>query len=206
VVLRDWRQRRGLSQEELAARAGISKSYVQGLEGGWRSRPSMSIVERLAAALNIPVTEFQNVKQPVPALSDTLRALAERCTLLETVEVPVRGTVPGEVRGQPVEYIAIPRRRIQEGMGDVYALEVTEAMPEEGIDIGDYVIVVPGAVVGENGGVFVLGMSDGLVLRRARSVGTHLHVQPEIEGRTVFPAGSIEVIGRVVLGGRWRDF
>jgi transcriptional regulator with XRE-family HTH domain len=54
--LRDWRQRRGWSQLELAGRAGISQRHLSFLELG-RAWPSRDMVVRLADALNAPLRE-----------------------------------------------------------------------------------------------------------------------------------------------------
>ncbi|HEX2209610.1 MAG TPA: helix-turn-helix transcriptional regulator [Longimicrobium sp.] len=56
-TLREHRQRAGLSQEKLAARAGIDRTYVGGAERGERNVALVNIV-RLAAALNISAAEL----------------------------------------------------------------------------------------------------------------------------------------------------
>lgn len=48
--LRLARQRVGVSQEELADRAGVDRTYVSGIERGVRN-PTIGIVARLAAEL-----------------------------------------------------------------------------------------------------------------------------------------------------------
>lgn len=52
--LKHWRQVRGLTQPELAERAGIEQSYLSKLENG-RSQASEQVRERLASALGIDV-------------------------------------------------------------------------------------------------------------------------------------------------------
>ena len=47
------RKRRGLTQEALAARAGISHQYFAALEQGKRPNPSIRTVKALAVALGI---------------------------------------------------------------------------------------------------------------------------------------------------------
>jgi transcriptional regulator with XRE-family HTH domain len=54
--LREWRQRRGLSQLELATQAGTTSRHLSFLETG-RSRPGRDIVLRLASALEVPLGE-----------------------------------------------------------------------------------------------------------------------------------------------------
>jgi transcriptional regulator with XRE-family HTH domain len=54
--LRAWRRQRGLSQLELAARAGTTPRHVSFLETG-RSRPGTEMVIRLAGELDLPSRE-----------------------------------------------------------------------------------------------------------------------------------------------------
>jgi transcriptional regulator with XRE-family HTH domain len=54
--LRWWRERRGLSQLELAGAAGTSQRHVSFLESG-RTHPSREMVLRLAAALEVPLRQ-----------------------------------------------------------------------------------------------------------------------------------------------------
>ena len=55
--LRRFRNRKGLTQEGLAALSGCGQGYISSLEGGDFS-PSMSILEKLAAALEISPAEL----------------------------------------------------------------------------------------------------------------------------------------------------
>jgi len=50
------RQQRGCTQSELAKLAGISISYLSLLERGERSDPGLSTIEKVAAALDIPLS------------------------------------------------------------------------------------------------------------------------------------------------------
>jgi transcriptional regulator with XRE-family HTH domain len=56
-TLREHRQRAGLSQEKLAAKAGIDRTYVGGAERGERNVALVNIV-RLAEALDIAPAEL----------------------------------------------------------------------------------------------------------------------------------------------------
>ncbi|MFD0271055.1 helix-turn-helix domain-containing protein [Streptomyces sp. NPDC127106] len=55
-LLRSWRERRGISQLELAGRADSSARHISFIETG-RSRPSQEMVLRLADRLDVPVRE-----------------------------------------------------------------------------------------------------------------------------------------------------
>ena len=55
--LRRLRVSRGISQEQLAVDAGIDRTYVGGIERG-KENPTVSILARLAAALEVRIPEF----------------------------------------------------------------------------------------------------------------------------------------------------
>jgi transcriptional regulator with XRE-family HTH domain len=52
--IQELRQRRGLTQEQLADKAGISRGYLARLETS-RHDPSLSTLEKLAKALGVKV-------------------------------------------------------------------------------------------------------------------------------------------------------
>ena len=64
--LRRYRIAAGLTQEELAERAGLSTRGIQDLERGARQSPRQATLRRLAAALGEPELEL-NVERPQPA-------------------------------------------------------------------------------------------------------------------------------------------
>ena len=45
----------GLSQDELAHRAGLHRTYVSGVERGVRN-PTITVLEKLAKALGVPLS------------------------------------------------------------------------------------------------------------------------------------------------------
>lgn len=53
ATIREMRQMRGMSQDELSRAATISRAYVANIESG-RKRPSMKVVARIATALAVP--------------------------------------------------------------------------------------------------------------------------------------------------------
>ena len=55
--VRELRKARGLSQEELAHRAGLHYTYVGGIERGERN-PALVNIGRIAAALKVPLAEL----------------------------------------------------------------------------------------------------------------------------------------------------
>lgn len=57
TVLRELRVQRGLTQEELAARAKMHRNYIGGLERGEKS-PTFKSIGRLIAVLDVSWTEL----------------------------------------------------------------------------------------------------------------------------------------------------
>jgi transcriptional regulator with XRE-family HTH domain len=55
--LRDVRQRRGVTQQELAQRAGMSEAYISNMEHGLKV-PSLTTILRLAVALDCKVLDL----------------------------------------------------------------------------------------------------------------------------------------------------
>src|SRR5919201_6658325 len=85
--LRNWRTRRGLSQLELAIRAGTTQRHVSFIERG-RSLPGRGMVVRLAEALEVPLRERNTM------LLAAGYAPAYRQTSLDDPELdPVRGAL-----------------------------------------------------------------------------------------------------------------
>jgi transcriptional regulator with XRE-family HTH domain len=52
------RERREWTQEELAKRAKVTRSYIAVLEAGHKKNPSVAVLKRLAKALKVDVTEL----------------------------------------------------------------------------------------------------------------------------------------------------
>jgi antitoxin component HigA of HigAB toxin-antitoxin module len=53
-VVRAWREYRGLSQQALAAAAGVSKPFISQIESGARAG-TVATLKKLAAALGVPL-------------------------------------------------------------------------------------------------------------------------------------------------------
>ncbi|MDA2910410.1 helix-turn-helix domain-containing protein [Nitrospiraceae bacterium AH_259_D15_M11_P09] len=58
TVLSTLRKGKQLTQDQLAARGGVTKPYVSQLESGARKNPSLATLKRLAKALGVPVAEL----------------------------------------------------------------------------------------------------------------------------------------------------
>jgi transcriptional regulator with XRE-family HTH domain len=58
TVLKEIRETKGLTQEELAKKAKVTRSYVALMETGEKANPSLVILQRLAKALRVPVSDL----------------------------------------------------------------------------------------------------------------------------------------------------
>ncbi len=63
--VRELRHRLGLSQEELADRAGVHSTYLGGIERGERN-PALVNISKLTAALQVSLAEFWSVFDETP--------------------------------------------------------------------------------------------------------------------------------------------
>ena len=95
-LLRDWRQRRRLSQLDVSARAAISTRHLSFLETG-RAKPSREMVLHLAEELDVPLRErnallvaagFAPVYQETPLGGDDMATVRETLQQLLTSHEP----------------------------------------------------------------------------------------------------------------------
>ena len=82
AVIRRYRDAAGLSQQELADRVGISKSYISSLELGYRA-PSLNLLVKIAQTLEVKAGKM--VDEMVEAMTSTIIESEKR-----TGEIPVQ--------------------------------------------------------------------------------------------------------------------
>ncbi|MFQ5930491.1 MAG: helix-turn-helix domain-containing protein [Acidobacteriota bacterium] len=58
VTIRKLRERKGMSQVELAQKAKVTQSYISQIEAGMKENIGARVAVRLAKALSVPVTEL----------------------------------------------------------------------------------------------------------------------------------------------------
>jgi transcriptional regulator with XRE-family HTH domain len=66
AAVRKLRAERGISQEELADLSGMHRTYLGGIERGWRN-PSYTNIRRIAAALEVPTSELMVQAEAIEA-------------------------------------------------------------------------------------------------------------------------------------------
>jgi transcriptional regulator with XRE-family HTH domain len=57
LLLREWRDRRGLSLHQLAEKAGVSYVTISRIENG-RMSPTVALLEKLAAAMDLSLRDL----------------------------------------------------------------------------------------------------------------------------------------------------
>ena len=57
-MLKRLREKRGMTQEQLAAKVGVSQTYIAKLESGAKTNPSLDLLKKLAKALKVKVGEL----------------------------------------------------------------------------------------------------------------------------------------------------
>jgi putative transcriptional regulator len=64
VKLRELREERGLTQEELSDRAGVRQAAISAIETGARQRIDLDILDRLCSALDVEPGELLEREKP----------------------------------------------------------------------------------------------------------------------------------------------
>jgi len=212
----------GWTQEELAERAGLQREHLSHLETDDYKKPSADTFLRLASALKVDADELfeaagyirriggslpkSNGLRPLQAI---LREAQERYELLETVEVPIRGSIPAgypERIEENIEgYVSIPREYLQ-GMKDPYVLRVHgDSLAGDNIHDGDLIVVEPNpvAIVGDK--IYVLRLQDEIVARHVYQEKDKLKLISSKREYREIEVTEAEVIGRVTLRGGWKE-
>lgn len=65
--IRQWRERRGLSQRDVARSSGVGKSTIHYLEKGAFQSISLNHLERIAQAMGLSLTDFFNWREQLAA-------------------------------------------------------------------------------------------------------------------------------------------
>lgn len=95
LLLRQWRQRAGLSQEALAQRAAVGIRTVRGLETGERTDPRIGTVRSLADALELSGEErtelFSAAGRTEPVVAEVVRPFDPLAEAVEVLKAAVEG-------------------------------------------------------------------------------------------------------------------
>jgi transcriptional regulator with XRE-family HTH domain len=62
LLLREWRDRRGLSLHQLAKKSGVSYVTISRIENGHMS-PTVALLEKLAAAMDLSLRDLFSIEK-----------------------------------------------------------------------------------------------------------------------------------------------
>lgn len=102
-ALRRLRERKGVSQKEMAAALGVSPAYLSALEHGRRGRPNFDFLQRVAGYFNIIWDEAEELFMVADAsdprvVVDTAGMPAEYTALANDLARKIRLLTPDMVR------------------------------------------------------------------------------------------------------------
>ena len=208
-ALKALRKAKGLSQEELASRSGISQSEISSIESGGRKDPALTTVAKLATALDTSLDDFveslteQGARRPGIGLEDLVKHLL--------IDLPFLGSVPcgkplvvSEVRG---EYVSVPFAELRGSRAvDCFVLRASgDSLAGDGIQDGDYLIVDRNAPI-------IAGKLYVVTILGTDTFACHVyHERDKLKllssnGQTiaVLEADKVENRGRIISSGHWR--
>jgi repressor LexA len=215
-VVKKYRLERGLSQRELAKLAGRSPSFISLLEKGKYVFTSQITLDKLAHALRIkPQILYEaaltGAHKPIKEIRQpTSEELLREVNALMCIQVPIRGSVPAGIPAVKEElfegYIAISKDELSTTRKDIYALRVCgESLEGDNIHDGDLLIIEPDIAILDSK-IYVLRLGDEVVARHVFQKQDKLKLVASNGSYQVIEVTEAEILGRVVLAGRWQKF
>ncbi len=179
--IRRLREEAGLTQRELAKKAGVSHSYISEVERG-STVPSVRLIEKIAKALGVRPTAIIDKKE------------AE----WEVVNVPILGSVPAGgpdlEEEQIVGYMPFPKIFIE---GQVFCLKINgDSMQDVGIEDGDY-ILVKAQKEAANGQTIIARIGNEVTCKRYYQIDGKVRLEPANAKYRALTPGELEIIGVV---------
>ena len=100
--IQDLRKRKGMTLTQLAADAGISKSYLSNIERGVNQNPSIEVLKRLAVVLNADLKTLLRVEDQIEIDQNLNQELID---LIEELRTSVIDKVAMDEYRALIEYI-----------------------------------------------------------------------------------------------------
>jgi repressor LexA len=204
--LKEVREQKGLTQNRLAELSGVSREYINQVEGGRRrGRPSMETVVALAGALGVEPSHFYSESTEARSLETILSEAQAAAQRMALAEIPVRGAVPAgypfPVEEQDEGVIKVVREDLSgaKSLERLFALRVSgNSLEGDGIHDGDSVVVDPEFHY-VDGMIYVVRLGSEVAARHVfRDNGGVRLVSSHGESKEI-RAAEVEILGRVIL-------
>lgn len=174
ATLRAWRLHRGITQDDLAERSGVSKSSISMAERAFHHHPPKEITQsRIATALGITVQQLRTMP---PKQSFGEEAAAPTPVVAPRAPEPGRGVTyiaPSKHNAREVDGLQLPSKWVLGATDDPAPLTyftVTDTAMQPTIRVGDVAILEPCDTTAP--GIYLVGERDheGLVAIGIRRV------------------------------------
>lgn len=212
--IREARQAKGWSQQELGQRFGVSHAAISDMERGVTQKIDVDDLERLAGLLDRSVHYFLGHETEEDKKIAELRRLANQAESLrqqvrelkndymtDTIAIPLIGTVPGrylDFRDEEEAEEFCPIRRTAIHPESAYCLRmVGHSMIGQGIFEGD-VVFVDEMEKPEDGDVVIAREGDEVLIRVYREGSKGPYLEAAHKGYKELGLKEAEIIGVVV--------
>ena len=223
-LIKKRRKEKGLSQNKLADIAGISRSYIILIEQGKRSgRTSADMILKLARALDVSPQYLmglsddsaEKAKRTIAEIEEMLRTARTRDVdgaVDEVRKLPILGRVPA---GYPLPeeqkaegFLPVPRAQLgyAREIPSLYVLIVTgDSLIGDDIQPGDKLIVNPNDKVVVDGKIYVVRVENEVTVKHVSKKGDRIVLEPSNHKYGVMAPDQVEILGRVILAGNWKE-
>ncbi|MDN4185547.1 MAG: XRE family transcriptional regulator [Dehalococcoides mccartyi] len=211
--IKQLRTIQGLSQRQLALKAGLDPSYLSIVESGRRTNITLDVAQRLSGILNVGIEELMGVESgdksglSDKSVADMLKTFtsdfADKLRRMEIVEIPVRGVIPA---GNPAAeeeidlgVIRVPREVVEGKIDRVFALKIGgESLNGDGLHSGDNVLIDPDAPI-IDGKIYAVRIGGTEVLaRHVYKENGHLRLESSNGEYKRLLATDVEIQGRLI--------
>ena len=215
--LKQLRESRGWSQRALSQIAGVDRSLINQIETGARNSASLGTLIKFSKAFEVNLDELTtNIESydaplPVKPFSSIINELKERYEALSLVEIPVIGVVPcgtpfpvDQVKSE--EFAYVPRLLLNgANFSSLYALTAHgDSLQGDDVFDGDHLIVDPSQRNIVDGKIYAVRLGNETCARHVSVQDGHLRLESSHKDYRVIEASEVEILGRVVLSGRWK--
>ena len=196
--IRGLRLEYGLTQEELARRARVDRSYISQLENNKIIKPSYDVLNRIAETLHVPIGYLTVGRRPPP---ESPEDIVERLRLATPVRIPIYDQFPIHLGGEetePLDYIYLPRFEFAGREIQGYLCEGTYLEPH--IHDGDTIIVDRNANI-DVGNIVAFLFEKKMHVASLRLIGGEQFLENSDQR---VPLDGCRVLAKVILSGRWK--